>query len=213
MMKNWKGLLTMVLSISLLAPTTGLAFTDVGQREGHGKLLSLKNRGIIQGISAEKFAPHQQLTYAQAVTLIVKGLNLNIDHIRFVKEPKASDYYTSVPNDAWYANSFLVAHLNGMELDKNVKPNEYMTREQFADLLMKAALKTGDYMFIELYIMIQDEQSINPQFMNSIQKLLLTKIGELKDGEKFEPQLPLTREEAAIWIYNAIEFIENHKQK
>lgn len=213
MMRIRVGFLTLVLSITLLTPTSGLAFTDIGQREGHDKLLSLKNRGIIHGISDEKFAPREHLTYAQAVALIVKGLNLNIDHIRFVKEPQASDYYTSVANDAWYAEPFIIAHLNGLEVDKNVKPNEQMTREHFADLLMKAVLKTGDYMFIELYIMIQDEQNINHQYMNSIQKLLLTKIGELKEGEKFEPQQPLTREEAAIWLFNAIEFIGKHQQK
>lgn len=55
---------------------------------------------------------YKTITAATAVSMIVKGLGLNIDHIRFIKEPKASDFYTKVKDNASYANDFIIASLS-----------------------------------------------------------------------------------------------------
>lgn len=66
--------------------------------------------------------PKNSISAATAVSLIVKGLNLNIDNIRFIKEPKASDYYTKVKDNAPYAGDFIIAQFNGLELPKDINP-------------------------------------------------------------------------------------------
>lgn len=209
-MKRRIGLLIFLLAGCLaLQPTVG-AFADIEPESE--EVLYLKQRGIVQGMDGKHFFPKEHLTYAQAVQLLVKGFKLNIDPFRFPKAPQASDYFNMVTNDAWYSSSFVIAQLNGINLAKDINPKKEMTREKFADMLMDTVLKTGDYMFIELFILIEDQKDISPTYMGSIQKLLITKIGQLDDAQYFHPTSPITREEAAIWLYRAIQFVESHNQ-
>ncbi len=69
------------------------AFKDVKNDANEQKISELKKLGILSGDKNDKFNPKGKLTYAEGISLIVKGLDLNIDHIRFIKEPKASDYF------------------------------------------------------------------------------------------------------------------------
>jgi len=209
-MKKW---ITMVSATALFCSLTGgsvLAFDDV---EGDQKapVLSLKDRGVISGIDDKHFVPMGKVSYAQSVHMIVKGLGLNIDNIRFIKQPEASDYFTNVPNNAWYAQSFIIAQLNGLPIPKDVDPNGTMTREQFADLLVHAIEKKGDFPTIKMYIQLADEDQVTPEMNGSVQRLLLYKITNLGQDRKFNPKREMSRGEAAVWLYNAIKLVESHK--
>jgi hypothetical protein len=191
--------------------TTALAFQDIEGHAAKESIQALQEAGIVSGVEDQRFEPEGKVTYAQAVQLIVKGLRLNIDHIRFIKQPEASDYFLHVPNDAWYAEAFIIGHLNGIPIPKDVDPEGQISREQFAHLLMQTVLSKGDYAFIKIFIVIADEADIDPNYMGSIQYLLISKIAKLNEGQKFLPKEPLTRGQAAIWIHGAMKFIENHK--
>lgn len=207
-MKRWLVLfMTFMLSVAAFGGTAR-ALSDLDNIAGKDKILSLQQRGIVDGIDDEHFQPQSDISYAQAVHMIVKGLRLNIDHLQFVKEPQASDYFTKIPDDAWYARSYVIAHLNGLPLPKDVTPDASMTREQYADLLMQAVMTKGDYAFIELYVTMADEQDVDKAYMNSIQKLLIAHIASLDQERKFYPKKAMTRADAAVWLYNAIEFVE-----
>ena len=73
----------------------------------------------------------------------------------FIKEPPASDNFTNIPNDAWFAQSFVIAHLHGLPLDKDIKPGVPMTREHFVDLLMHAVYTKGDYAWIKIFMNVE----------------------------------------------------------
>jgi len=200
------ALLTLTLSIG----STVNAFSDIKDDPNREAILSLQQAGVVNGVTDELFAPKGTVTMAQGVVLLVKSLDLNIDNIRFIKEPKASDYFTKVPDDAWYANAFVIAHLNGLPLDKDVDPQQQLTREQFANLLFHALLTKGDYAFNEMYVILKDEKDVNPDYMESIQKLIVSKIAETEDGY-FHPKNAITRSEAAKLIHNTIEFVKKVK--
>ncbi|WP_134703653.1 S-layer homology domain-containing protein [Ammoniphilus sp. YIM 78166] len=209
-MKKHVGWIALTLALLVPAQPSVWAFSDLQESQVKQEIVSLKERGIVKGYSDEVFAPLESLTYAQAVQLIVKGFDLNLDHIRFIKQPLASDYYTAIPNDAWYSSAFVVAHHHGLDIDQAVRADEVITREQFADLLMKAVLKTGEYAFIEIFMLIGDEEKIDPSKMDTIQKLLITKMAALDDSGNFYPDKPITREDAAVWLYRGLEFIQKH---
>ncbi|WP_248928476.1 S-layer homology domain-containing protein [Paenibacillus hamazuiensis] len=212
-MKKWFMLmLTLLLAVSAFGGTVW-AFSDLDNVDGKEKIASLQSRGIVSGVDGEHFQPRGKVSYAQAVHMVVKGLKLNIDNIKFIKEPKASDYFTSVPDDAWYAQSFIIAQLNGLPLAKDVNPNAVITREQFADLLMQAVLKTGDYAFVKMLMVYADEDEVDPAYKNSIQLLLLGKIASLDKDRRFYPKQELTRGTAAVWLHDAIKFVESHGGK
>lgn len=210
--KRWLLLLAAVLAFALAFGGPVSAYQDLDRVPGSDKIEELRTMGIIDGIGRDLFGPNQKLSFAEGITAIVRGMRLNIDHIKFIKEPKASDYFTRVPDNAWYAKSFIIAHLNGLDLPKDINPKQHMTREEFAHYLFQGLIRTGDYAFIELFVMINDEKQINPDYMESIQKLLVSKIAELDDKGNFYPKRQITRAEAAVMLYNAVRFIKEMQE-
>lgn len=184
------------------------AFSDIEGNKAEKDILELKERGIVKGVTSELFDPQGNITYASAVTLIVRALDLNIDHIRLIKEPKASDYYERVKDDKWYATPFIYAQYNGIELPTDVNPDEVITKEKFAHMLFTALTTKHELAFIHLWINIEDENEITPEYMNSIQKLTISQITELEDG-KFLPKHKISRSEAAVILLKTMLFVES----
>jgi hypothetical protein len=199
------------LLISSLTFSSAFAFSDLEEGQSEA-VLALKNRGIVSGIDSEHYVPKGKISYAQSVQMIVKGLNLKMDTIRFIKQPLASDTYSNVPNDAWYADAFIIAHYNGLEIPKDVNPNATISREQFGDLLVRAIETKGNFPLVKMFIVIKDEDQININYQGTLQRLLLYKITQLDQDGKFNPKAELTRGEAANWVYQAIQFVESHAQ-
>jgi hypothetical protein len=200
--------LTTVL-VGSLSFGTAFAFTDVDDSQKEA-ITVLKDRGIVSGIDSEHFAPKGKLTYAQSVQMIVKGLDLNMDLLRFIKEPLATDTYTNIPNKAWYANAFIIAHYSGLEIPKDVNPNAIITREQFGNLLVRALEKKGDFPLVKMFIQFNDEAQITPELQGSLQRMVLYKIAELDKKGNFNPKAEVTRGQAAAWVYNTVRFLDNH---
>lgn len=209
MFKRWTALLA-ALALLVSLQSTVFAFSDIQGDEAEADIIALRDAGIVSGISTETFAPKGKVTFAQAVELVVKGFKLNIDNIRFIKEPKASDYFTKVPDDSWYAQSFIIAQLNGLSLAKDVDPMQTMTREQFAKLLYEAMTRNGDFPLIELYVMVEDEKDVSEGYMTTIQRLLIMKVAKLEKGY-FYPKREVTRGEAVQMLHRAIQFVKEHK--
>ncbi|ALS27404.1 S-layer protein [Paenibacillus sp. 32O-W] len=208
-MKRRSVITLLAAFLILLLPLQSVsAFPDTGHDPNAAKIEKLKNKGIVNGAKNGRFNPKGKLSYAEGVSLIVKGMELSLAHIQFIKEPKASDYFTHVPDKAWYAKAFVIAHHNGLDIPKDVKPHSSLSREQFAHLLYQALITTGDYAFTEIYHIIKDENNINPDYMTSIQRLLNIKVIQLDKSGKFYPQKAITRSEAAAWLHDAIDFVK-----
>jgi hypothetical protein len=159
-----------------------------------------------------KVKPTPSITVATAVTLIVNGLDLNIDNIRFIKEPKASDYYTKVKDDASYAKSFIIAQFNGLGLPKDINPAAKVTREQFAKWLFGALSTKGEYMWAQIYVDVADSKQVTEGYMDSIQKLLIGKIVSLDSNHKFYPKMNITLTQANNWTDKAAQFVKKMSQ-
>jgi hypothetical protein len=212
MMKlKWSAVLTFLLIFTLMTGGSALAFNDIKDTVGKEQIIALKDKGIISGISDTTFAPQGKLTYAQGITLIVKGLDININALQFFKEPKASDYFTKISDKAWYAKPIMFAQLNGLTLPKDLDPNKLMTREEFTHFLIEGINTTGQYPMIMMYAMINDEKDVNKDYMNSIQQALITKITTVDKKQNFAPKREITRAEAAVMLFNAIDFVAQHK--
>lgn len=210
-----RKIMTMLTAAALLCSVSAssvFAFNDIDSPEQKEPIMALKARGIVSGVDGEHFAPKGKISYAQSIQLLVKGLGLNIDNMRFIKPPLASDYYTSIPNDAWYAEAFIIAHLNGLSIPKDVDPNGTITREQFAHLLIQAIDTKGSFPVIKMIIVLQDEDQVNPEYNYSLQRLFLHKLAKPENGYAY-PKRELTRGEAAVWVHNAIKFVESHTEK
>jgi hypothetical protein len=193
---------TLLMTGSLLLATSVSAFSDV-QGQDADMTDALQRKGIIQGITKDKFVPLGKLTGAQGVHMIVKVLDLKA---KAGGSPQSSD-----PTE-WYASSLRIAEDNGMKLPKDFAPNGELTREAFADLLMQAVNATGNYPTIKMYIEVVDADQMNPDYANSIQTLLLMKIANLDEQRKFNPKQAISRIDAARLVYNAAEFVNKQKE-
>lgn len=208
-----KPLLLATTAVALCFSVTGAAyaFNDVKNDPEQTAIEQLQHRGVISGVGQDQFAPKGTLTVGNAVALIVSGMKLNIDNIPSIKEPKASDYFTNVKDDSWYAQAFIIASLNGLDIPKDINPNESVTREQYAHWLYNALNTKGDYAWIEMYIMLNDEDQVDEAYMTSIQHMLIAKIAKLDENSDFRPKKPITRSEAAGMLYRTIEYVDNVK--
>ncbi|WP_442601439.1 hypothetical protein [Paenibacillus sp. KN14-4R] len=191
MIKKMSVLLTLSLSIMLSLSSSAFAFDDLQGHPAESKIESLFKNGIVSGIDELHFDPMGTLTYAQGVQLIVKGLKLNLDNLKFIKQPLASDYYTNLPDRTWFSDSFVIAYYNGLDIPKDVDPSRTMTKQVFYNLLYQALGKKADF--------------------TPIQTLLLTKIMSLDKNNALHPRSALTRSEASEIIYNTIEFLQHYE--
>lgn len=206
--------LFIVAIVAILLFTLGqtvMAFSDVGKNPNAEKINALKERGILSGYADGEFKPNDTLTYASAVSMIVKGLDLNIDHVRFIRMPLASDNHPNLKDDAWYSSAFVIADFYGLDIPKDVNDSDKITKEQFAHHLFKAMMSKGDYAFIEIFMMLNDEADVDSKYMDSIQKLLISKIASLDKDQNFYPKQAITRGEAAAWLFDGIKFVKEQK--
>lgn len=213
MRKKAHWIIALVLTCLIAFGNSVFAFQDLSGDPAEAKIRALEQQGAISGISTTLFDPQSAITYAQAVQMIVKGFDLRMDHLNFIKEPKASDYFTHVPDDAWYTQGFLVAQLNGLPIPQDVNPYATMTKEAYADLLYHA-LEAAERPFpiIKIYILIADEADVDGDKMGSVQNLLILKITELDENQQFQPKASITRSESSAWLYNALEFVKKRSE-
>lgn len=210
-MRKWSLLLSLMLSLVLAFGTTASAFTDLPQGPDRDKILTLQERGIISGYEGGAFRGEQSLTNAEGVHLIVSATGLSLAAVSFFKEPLASDFFDNVGNDSWYAQSFIIAAVHGLELPRDIRPEATMTREAYAHYLLTALLAQGQYGFTKMYFNIADADQLNPDYNNSLQLLLNGRMIQLPEDGKFHPKDPISRHDAAVWAYNVMEFIRTHE--
>ncbi|BBI34629.1 S-layer homology domain-containing protein [Cohnella abietis] len=166
-------------------------------------------------ISGSAFAHSNQsnkknsIDVATAVSLIVKGLDLNLGDLRFIKAPQVSDYFSKIKDNAPYAQSFIIAAHNGLGLPKDINPSAKVTKEQFAKWLFGAMSYNKDYVWTQVYQKISDDNQVTKEYMDSIQKLLSAKIITLDNKQKLYPKSNITKSFAVTVIERTAKYIKN----
>jgi hypothetical protein len=202
-------MLALILGAVLLCGQSVFAFSDIQGDPAEAKITALQKAGIISGLNDNNFDPQGKVTTAQGVHMVVKGLDLNLDRLRFIKEPKASDYFDNVPDDAWYAPSMIAAFHNGVPLTRDLQPQSTLTRETFAAYLFGAMATKVNYVSTMMWVEMKDQDQVSKDNMQAVQELVKSKIANLENGS-FRPKAEITRSEAADMLYNTIEFIKNN---
>ncbi|WP_379156602.1 S-layer homology domain-containing protein [Paenibacillus sp. sgz5001063] len=186
-------------------------FQDLSSTTVKDKITELQQRGIIHGVSDTQFMPNATMTAAQGIQLFVNAFDLNIDLLRFIKAPQATDYFANAQNDAWYANALIIAANNDIGLSPDFDPAKNWTREEFTHQLILTIEKHSNLPMIKIMpIDIADQAEFTNGYDGSIQRALALKIASLDSAGKFHPSADITRAEAAAMIYNALEYIAAH---
>ncbi|WP_054939187.1 S-layer homology domain-containing protein [Paenibacillus ihuae] len=191
-----------ILAASVPLGTSAFAFSDMKGNAAEAKINALHSEGIVNGVTSDMFAPKAKVTFAQGIQFIVSGLKLTPTS----GSAKASDYFDKVKDKSWYTAAFITAKQNGLSLDRTVDPNSSITRAQFAHLLTQALQSKGNFPVTMMYANISDGDKLTTEQMNSLQILVNTHIVTLGKDNTFRPTDPVTRSEAAVWIYDAAKF-------
>lgn len=211
-MKKSLKTMTVALAVLLTGSLAGQAFaqaefTDLAGVKETEQILALQQRGIIDGVSEGSFAPASQLTTAEGITLVVNALRDKLG-LETVKLAGPHAYFPNVSDGEWYSYAFSVARFKEIGLPQDVDPRQPLTKEQFIYYLQQGIEATGDYPMIKIFIHIADEEAIAAAYQGAIQRSLITKISALDTDGRFHPQSPVTRAEAAGYIYNAVRYVE-----
>jgi len=186
-------------------------FSDLTGVPSKDKIIAMQEKGYIAGIGNHLFAPHEKVTAAQGVQFIVNCLELNLDTVKFAKEPKATDYFVKADNNSWYANALIIAQVNGLELPADLDPNKIWTREEFTYQLILAAEKHANLPLIKLVpVKIADQDQISIGYDGAIQRALTYGVICLDNQGKLNPKEEISREEAVEQIFNVLQYIEKH---
>jgi hypothetical protein len=209
MIKKWSLIMTLVLGVMLVCGESVFAFSDIQGDPAEAKITALQKAGIISGLDDNTFDPKGKVSTAAGVQMLVKGLNLNLDAIRFIKKPKASDSFDNVPDDAWYAPSMIAAIHNGIPLTRDSQPQSALTRETFAAYLFGALTTKVNYVSTMNWVEVKDQNEISKDKTIAVQEVVKSKIASLENGS-FRPKAEITRSEAADMIYNVMQFIKDN---
>ncbi|BFH63765.1 protease complex subunit PrcB family protein [Paenibacillus azoreducens] len=196
--KKWAAFLIAVGSLT--AASYADAFSDILDPNQDQIATYLQTKGIIHGVSEDKFAPSDSLTAAQGIQMLVNAMNLQAKH----KSSSVSSGHEAPK--AWYAEAAGIAADNGLTVESIRDWNMKLTREQFAGLLEQALSAAGISPVAHKSAAVADESQIAPEYRNAVQSLLLAQIAATDEQDRFQPKRYITRMEAAEMTYNAIKY-------
>jgi subtilisin family serine protease len=115
-------------------------FNDTKEHWAKYDIEIMAAKHIAKGIDANNFAPDASITRAEFAALLTRVLN--------IKEAVAENKFADISDSSWYKDAVNKAYaaniINGMD-DSHFAPNEKITREQMASMIMRAyAYQTGE---------------------------------------------------------------------
>ncbi|MBE1445682.1 S-layer homology domain-containing protein [Paenibacillus sp. OAS669] len=109
------------------------SFDDVASHWSKADVELLANKLVVDGATDTAFQPDRNITRAEFAALVVRSLGLST--------VTASNYFTDVKSDAWYASTVATAAkagiIDGYE-DNTFRPDAQITREELAAMVIRA---------------------------------------------------------------------------
>lgn len=174
-------------------------FTDITSHWAEGMIASLANAGIVSGRTQSKFVPDYYVTRAEFATMVARAFSL-------VSVPY-SGKFEDVSENEWYAGWVEACYMRGIiqGMDENTfAPNERITREQMATILMRAYLLCDGPMPYDLELRYYDNFLISDWAYDSVKNATNLNIFTGDDMNLFRPTDAATRAEAACCIYRVL---------
>ncbi|URN93490.1 MAG: S-layer homology domain-containing protein [Candidatus Pristimantibacillus lignocellulolyticus] len=125
-----------------------VTFADISGHWSQAAVEILASRGIVDGISATRYAPQQTLTRAEFTKLLASAIGLK------QLEGSTSTFSDVLPTD-WYYGWVEAAALAGIIQGDNglFKPQDALTREEMMTMLIRA---TGDQLSTEVQLDVSE---------------------------------------------------------
>lgn len=206
------SMMLVVLLCFTIVPIKGEeVFGDIDNHAYQEDIMALYKAGIVRGMGDQRYAPDDRLTNAQALQVLVNMFDLNLEAIRFIKAPLATDYYVNAHDQAWYAEALIISAVFGIEADRLLMPGEAISRESFYHLLVTTMESRYNMPKVKLMpVTISDEKDIKADYQGSIQRGLAYGIMTLDMDGNLHPKNSLSRGEAARVVALALAYLKEN---
>ena len=194
---NMPNKVTISYTTNLKALATKL-LSDIKGHWAEKTIQALFDKGIISGTNG-KYQPQKNISRAEFVVMLVKVMGY--------KESKNTKYSFTDTSKHWAKTAIETAVENKLilvsEWGKSFKPNSNITREQMAVMMARALKIDFSYNSNPFY-----EKSINPLIIKAYELGLIS--GSTSNGKLyFNPKNTATKAEAAVTVFNALQYKEN----
>ncbi|WP_053372808.1 S-layer homology domain-containing protein [Paenibacillus sp. FJAT-27812] len=175
-------------------------FTDVAADYWAAAIIKeMAAKHIVQGVSANQFAPQADVTRAEFAALLVRALGL---------KATGPASFADVRGSAWYAEAVAAASEAGIVQGKDAAtfaPNAKITREEMSALLVRAyEHKAGSKLAAGAEAKFADRSKAAEWALAYIDTAYAAGFIEGRSGNAFAPKAQLTRAESAKAIYTLL---------
>ena len=176
-------------------------FSDINTHWASDSIKFLADRGIINGMSNTEFAPNNNITRAEFITLLAKLDNINENKYK-------TENFTDVPSNAWFNPYVDWASKTGITSgtsNATFAPNDNITREQMAVMIERfCEYKQFSLNNNKEVINFTDNSHISSYAQNAVTKVQQAGIINGRTDGSFAPKDNATRAEAAQIIYTML---------
>lgn len=183
-------------------------FSDVPESHwAYSAINSLYEKGIINGIGEDAFAPNGKVTREQYLAMLVRAFGLTAEN--------ATADFTDVDKSSWYYDSVAIAHSMGIcggYGDGTFGTGKEITREEMAVIAYRCSLNAGIVFDADVEKEWNDNSEIS-EFAQSAVSALNAKgiINGISENE-FSPKTTTTRAQAAVIIERLLGVIPVEKE-
>ena len=183
------------------------AFYDVSEDRWSAEYIyDLYNRGIINGVGGNMFAPAKNITRAEFVKILAGVAGATSSQL------SGSTKFTDVQSDSWYAGYVAWAVNNGITSgtsNTTFSPNANITREQMATMIYRFANSKGITLpKTETAINFTDANTFSSWAVSAISAMQRAGIINGFDDDSFAPAYYATREQACKMLSIVLDIME-----
>ncbi|WP_036718834.1 S-layer homology domain-containing protein [Paenibacillus harenae] len=180
------------------------SFADLEGHWAKADVELLANKWIINGKTENQYEPELPVTRAEFAAMLVRSLGLDV--------LKADVFHDVQPSD-WYAGAVGTAYqtglINGFE-DGAFRPNDHITREQMAAMMIRA-MKAGGKEFqadTDILERFADRSDIGEWARTAVSQSLAAGLIQGMPDNAFAPNKPATRAQAATILKRMLQALE-----
>ena len=185
-----------------------VTYSDTSSHWANTNIMLLANKYIVEGRSTSKFEPTKPITRGEFAMFIARGLGLSGD-----KNAAAafSDLKTNTALAAYIGAASKAGIVQGNS-DGTFKPNSFITRQEAAAMLNRAASVAGSNVTLpqtaSAYLQrFKDKKQIGQWAQQDVAKSVYTGFITGTTSTTFAPQSNTTRAEASIMIQRLLTYV------
>nr|WP_275589168.1 Ig-like domain-containing protein [Paenibacillus sacheonensis] len=187
----------------------GVNYTDLKNHWARNDIQLLANKYIVEGNTLTNFAPNKAITRGEFAMFIAKGLGLTGDR---AASAKFKDVNTSTSLAAYIGAAATAGIIQGMT-DGNFKPNNPVTREEMATMMIRAAAAAGVQITLQGTAVttlkkFSDRGKIGTWAQNDVAKAVQVSIISGQSATSFGGKNKATRAEAAVMVKRLLSYVD-----